>query len=175
MGGEAVMSAAPRFEVRATGSLEQLPGCPADRAGALGPDAVQELCSGECYNPGETRRRITRVEVVRILPRRTADERVADLVEDPWRVLPCPAGAAGCRVQFSDPEFAGAGRDAIYYVRAIEEPSPAVNGGDLRCERDGQGQCLAINPCDVVDPADDCLAPVEQRAWSSPIFVDFGA
>ena len=59
-------------------------------------------------------------------------------------------------------------------MRAIEEPSPAVNGGGLRCERDAKGTCVKPHPCygDYRTPAsDDCLAPVEERALSSPIFV----
>jgi hypothetical protein len=58
-------------------------------------------------------------------------------------------------------------------VRAIEEPSLAVNAGNLRCERDAQGRCLAVHPCPGAPYDDDCLATTEQRAWSSPIYVDF--
>jgi hypothetical protein len=79
-------------------------------------------------------------------------------------------------VRFSDPDFLKTGRDALYYVRAIQEPSPAVNGGQLRCQFDADGRCTQVNLCSG-DPAktkiaDDCLEAVEERAWSSPIFVD---
>jgi hypothetical protein len=90
----------------------------------------------------------------------------------------CPPGGDGCQVSFSDPEFASAGRDAVYYVRAIEEASPTVNGGGLRCSRDEFGDCIAIDPCRADAPTayeDDCLTVVEERAWSSPIFVDHSA
>jgi hypothetical protein len=66
-------------------------------------------------------------------------------------------------------------RDALYYVRAIEEPSPAVNAGGLRCRTDETGNCIEVNPCqgDYRTPMDDdCLGTIEERAWSSPIFVD---
>ena len=78
-------------------------------------------------------------------------------------------------MQFEDPEFATVARSASYYVRAIEEPSPTVNAGNLRCEKDAQGQCLKVNPCygDYRTPtSDDCLAASEERAWSSPIYLD---
>jgi hypothetical protein len=71
------------------------------------------------------------------------------------------------------------GRDTLYYVRAIEAPSPAVNGANLRCQRDGAGRCVELEPChgaeDRTAYEDDCLATVEERAWSSPIFLDFGS
>ncbi|MBW2270397.1 MAG: DUF3604 domain-containing protein [Deltaproteobacteria bacterium] len=175
MGSAVAMSASPRFEVRAAGSLVQRSGCPASASGALEPEQLEWLCSGECYNPSEIRRRISRIEVVRIRPRRSLDEPVAGLIDDPWRVLPCPSGGDGCRVRFEDPEFARAGRDAVYYVRAIEDPSPGINGDGLRCQRDAEGACIAPRACDVANPQDDCLAPIEQRAWSSPIFVDSDA
>jgi hypothetical protein len=122
---------------------------------------------------------VLRIEVVRIRPRVDPTEDVADLIEDPWRVLPCPGDAAGCRVEFDDPGFARDGRDTVYYVRAHQVATPTVNAGNLRCETDETGRCVSVEPCSVVPgetpPDDDCLAPAEERAWSSPIFVDFAA
>ena len=80
-------------------------------------------------------------------------------------------------VQFEDEDFAADGRDSLYYVRALQAPAPAINGANLRAEYDEAGNVTAVNPCygDYrTDFNDDCLAPVEQRAWSSPIYVDFG-
>ena len=66
---------------------------------------------------------------MRIRPQRAPGEPVGALIEDPWRRFACPADPAGCAVEFEDPDFAAGGRDAIYYVRAIQEPTPAVNAG----------------------------------------------
>ena len=170
-------SEAPRFTVTALGAFEQKPGCPDLGKNGLPPDRLARVCIGECYNPGDHRRRITRVEVVRIHPRRSAAEPIAPLIEDPWKRFECPPGPTenGCRVAFEDPEFGGAKRDTVYYVRAIQEPTPAVNGGNLRCERNDKGECVKLQPCygDYRTPVDaDCLQPIEERAWSSPIFVD---
>ncbi|HYV56684.1 MAG TPA: DUF3604 domain-containing protein [Candidatus Nitrosopolaris sp.] len=178
MGGEVRMDRAPRFEVRAVGAFKQRPGCPAESTRALAPERLANLCRGECYNPSDERKLITRIEVIRIRPQIAPGEPVRKLIEDPWQVLPCGRTQAGCVVEFEDPEFATAARDTVYYVRAIEEPSPAVNGGQLRCERDERGECLRVRPCygDYRTPAsDDCLAPIEERAWSSPIYVDYAA
>jgi hypothetical protein len=101
---------------------------------------------------------------------------VADLIEDPWQVLLCAPDAAGCSVEFSDPDFAVARRDTLYYVRAIQEPTTAINGAQLRCEFDEAGQCRSVLPCYAdakTEYEDDCLAEGEERAWSSPIYLEF--
>jgi len=174
MGSEATLADTPRFRVRAVGALAQKPGCPEVSTAALGPERLAKLCHGECYNPGDERRKITRIEVVRIRPQETAGEPVSSLIEDPWARFDCPPDPAGCTVDFEDRDFVGAGRESVYYVRAIEEPSLAVNAAGLRCEYDASGECVAVHPCygDWRTPfGDDCLAPNEERAWSSPIYV----
>jgi hypothetical protein len=140
---------------------------------ALGPDETERLCRGECYNPSDARRQITRIEVVRIRPQATPGEPVDDLIEDPWRVFECDPNPEGCAVTFTDPEFSRSGRDALYYVRAIETPILAINADGLRCETDERGRCTSVDLClGTSNPEDDCLAETEQRAWSSPIFVE---
>ena len=174
MGSAAELAWTPRFRVRAAGSFEQLPGCPDFAREALSPERLERLCRGECYNPGDQRRRITRIEVVRIRPQVRPDEPVRELVEDPWQTFACPSGAAGCVVEFEDPEFPASAREAVYYVRAIQEPTPAVNAAGLRCTLDEKGNCIEVDPCwgDYRTPFDDdCLAMNEERAWSSPIRV----
>ncbi len=177
MGSEAEMTRAPSFRVRAVGAFKQKPGCPDYATTAVSPEELESMCRGECYNPSDERKLITRIEVVRILPQQEAGEDVAPLVEDPWRVYECRPNPAGCAARFTDEEYPRLGRDAVYYVRAIESPSPAVNAGGVRCEYDGDGRCVKVNLCYADDrtPADDdCLAMNEERAWSSPIFVDWG-
>jgi hypothetical protein len=173
MGSHAALDVAPIFQVRAVGSFEQSPGCPDASTDALGVEGIERLCRGECYNPSDERRIITRIEVVRIRPQVAPDEAVASLIEDPWRVFDCEPDPAGCVVTFTDPEFTVSGRDALYYVRAIEAPSMAVNADLARCERDEAGRCLKVDLCTGETPAsDDCLAETEQRAWSSPLFLE---
>ncbi len=177
MGGEVRMDRPPRFEVRAVGAFKQMPGCPEYGVNALTPARLQRLCKGECYNPSDTRKRITRIEVVRIRPQTVPGEPLAQLIEDKWRTFPCEPSEAGCVVQFEDPDFVASARPAVYYVRAIEEPSPAVNAGNLRCTYDESGRCIEAHPCygDYrTDASDDCLTTIEERAWSSPIYVDAG-
>jgi len=174
MGGRTHLEESPEFEARAVGSFEQRSGCPEESRDALGPERLELLCRGECYYPSDRRRIISRIEVVRIRPRVSPDETVESLVDDPWLVHECDGDPSGCRFRFRDDEFAGAGRDALYYVRAIETPSPAVNADNLRCERGADGECVTVDPCDSADPEDDCLATTEERAWSSPIYVHHG-
>ena len=78
---------------------------------------------------------------------------------------------------FSDNNFSIDKRDALYYVRAIEKESKAVNANNLRCELDQFGNCKEVNICygsPLQTPREeDCLANTQERAWSSPIFVDY--
>ncbi len=176
MGANVETTEAPTFKVRALGAFEQKPGCPADSNTVLGDERLELLCGGECYHPSDTRKEIERIEVVRITPQNSADESIDGLVEDPWLVLPCEDQGSGCEVEFSDPEYPAMQRDAVYYVRAVQRPTLTMNADNLRCEFDEQGQCLVVNPCSEangVDIGDDCQAPASERAWSSPIFVDY--
>jgi hypothetical protein len=178
MGSELRLAETPRFEARAAGARIQRPGCPDEARAALSPERLRSLCRDECYHPGDERHPIAAIEVVRIRPQLRADEPIAPLIEDPWLRLPCAPDPAGCTVQFEDAEFATAARDSVYYVRALQVETPAINGANLRTEFDAEGRALAVAPCagGYRTPAsDDCLAPVRERAWSSPIYVDFGA
>jgi len=178
MGSVVRLGRNPRFVVRAAGAYKQKPGCPDWSATGIGPERIERLCAGECYNPSDQRLKITRIEVVRIRPQRLPNEAIAPLIDDDFKRLDCPAGATSCTVEFKDDSFVASRRTAIYYVRAIQEPTQAGNAGDLRCERDQTGSCKRAAPCygDYRTPLqEDCLSPTEQRAWSSPIFVHFDA
>ena len=172
MGSEVAISESPIFQARAVGSFEQNPGCPDDAADALTPEQRERLCRGECYHPSDRRRPISRIEVVRIRPQRGANEAIEGLVEDPWKVFECSGDPAGCQVAFTDETFRSAGRDALYYVRAIEAPSLAVGANPLGCSYDESGRCVEVKPCFGRPDDDECLAETEERAWSSPIFVN---
>jgi hypothetical protein len=178
MGSETAMSDAPRFRVRAVGAFKQKPGCPEVSTSSLSPERLKYLCRGECFNPSDERKRITAIDVVRIRPQQTAGEPLRQLIEDPWKHFDCPDNPAGCEVQFDDPEFVAGQREYVYYARALEEPSLAVNAGGLRCKYNDKGECIEVNPCygDYRTPFnDDCLWPNQERAWSSPIYVRSGA
>ncbi len=175
MGSEVAMNTAPRFRVRAAGDFRQAAGCPDFTAQGMSAERLSNLCGGECYNPTNERLRITRIEVVRIRPQIRPGEDVANLIEDVWRTLPCNDAGQGCTVEFSDPEFARARRDSVYYVRAIQEATPRINGANLRPSRDADGATTAVNPCwgDWRTPrSDNCATDVEERAWASPIYVN---
>jgi hypothetical protein len=178
MGSEVTMNTTPRFVVRAAGAFEQKPGCADESVATLSPERLSRLCHDECHHPGDTRHAISAIEVVRIRPQSSPGEDVAPLIEDPWRRFECEPDPAGCRVEFEDAEYGAAGRDAVYYARALQEATPAINGGNVRAEFDAQGNAVKTTPCfggyrTSVD--DDCLTPVEERAWSSPIYVDYAA
>ncbi|MFP6664469.1 MAG: DUF3604 domain-containing protein [Deltaproteobacteria bacterium] len=172
MGSGLALGVEPHFRVRAVGAHRQKPGCPAETGRALSPERMAKLCMGECFHPGDTRHRIERIEVVRVRPQLHAGEDVGRLIEDPWLVLPCVPDEGGCVVEFRDEEFLRSGRDAVYYVRALQEATPAINADNLRTEFDAQGRAVSARPCLPDSLADDCLGEAHERAWSSPIFVD---
>ena len=171
MGSEVVIQGAPTFRVRAAGSFEQKPGCPDATTTPLSPERLEALCRGECYHPSETRRPITRIEVVRIRTQLGADEPMAPLIEDPWQRFDCDGDREGCEVVFSDPEFTEDARETSYYVRAIEAPSPTISADPYGCRDAGPEGCTQLDACFARADDDDCTAPDEQRAWSSPIFL----
>jgi len=175
MGAEVSLGDAPRFEVRAAGDFVQQPGCPEWTGEQLSAERVSRLCRNECYHPGSERHPIVEIEVVRITPQERAGEPIAPLIQDPWRSFACEPDAAGCVVRFEDPEFPSLGRDALYYVRALQEPTPAINGRPLGTEFDAEGNALSTRVCLGADGRDGCPAPVHERAWSSPIFVNRGS
>ncbi len=177
MGSELESGEIPRFRVRAAGAFEQQPGCPQESIDALGAQRLEHMCGSECYNPGDARIPVERIEIVRIRPQVTGTEDPGRLIEDPWKVIECEGGERGCTVEFEDAEYATAGRDTLYYVRALQTPTPTINGKPIQCVRAREdGQCAEVRVCwgDKRTPLDDdCLDAVSERAWSSPIFLDY--
>jgi len=65
------------------------------------------------------------------------------------------------------------GRDALYYVRAIQEPSPAVKGGQpLQVRRAGHSFKSICARAIRRNQAQRRLLEAMRAAWSSPIFVE---
>ena len=175
MGSKIELSENPTFEVKAVGSFKQKPGCPDLGLSKADNEKVMKLCKNECFNPSEERREISRLEIIKITPQNYNDEPVEDLIKDVWKVHECKANSGECRFRFTDLEYSKNGRDSLYYVRAIEEPSLRINGGNLRCDYDENGNCKKVNICYggfQTNRDDNCTMLSEERAWSSPIYVN---
>lgn len=176
MGSEVKMNSNPRFKAKIIGSFKQLPGCPDYVINTLEAKHLRKMSQGECYYPSEERYGVERIEVIKIRPQMFAGEEVPPLIEDPWRSFQCQSSGDTCLIEFEDPDFKDEGRDALYYVRAIEEPIETINGGNLRTDFDDEYAPVSTAPCfgDYrTDEADNCKQPLGQQAWSSPIFVDY--
>jgi hypothetical protein len=164
MGSEITMSQNPRFMVRAAGSFKQNEGCSNESIDSLSSERLEYLCAGECYNPSNEREVIEKIEIIKITPQIYAGEAVSPLIQDPWKTIPCQ-GTGECIVEFEDQNFS---RDSVYYVRALQNPTPAINGSSLS-QRDSFKLCKGSFKTDL---ADDCLSMTKERAWSSPIYVN---
>ncbi|MEQ1753690.1 MAG: DUF3604 domain-containing protein [Micropepsaceae bacterium] len=175
MGSRVPTDAPPTFEVKAVGAFKQKPGCPDFEKAGLDEKRIKSICSGECYNPSDERRLITRIEVVKIRPQTSTGEDLGQLIEDRYLVHTCRPNQNGCTFSFTDPEYGKDKRDTIYYVKAIQEAEPAINAQPVKCERDGNGKCVKATLCygDYRSGEDGCTAPAEHRAWSSPIYLDY--
>jgi Protein of unknown function (DUF3604) len=176
MGGRLTTDTAPIFEVHAVGAFKQKPGCPDFAKAGLDEKRLKNICSGECYNPSDERRMITRIEVVKVRPQAKPGEDLSVLIEDRYLTHQCKPNANGCTFTFADPEYTKGKRDALYYVKAIQEPEPTINAEPVKCERDGNGKCIKATLCygDYRSGEDACTSPSEHRAWSSPIYLDYG-
>ena len=167
MGSEIYTNDSPRFVVKASGSFKQLPGCPEYSLNSLSPSRLDQICNSECYNPSNIRKKISRIEVIKILPQKYENEPIEGLIKDVWKTFECNSEI--CSIEFFDEDYKVDNRDVVYYVRAIEEPSEAINASPITCEYDEHGHCIAASLC---MPDEDCLTEIEERAWSSPIFVN---
>ena len=175
MGSQVLMQTAPSFEVKAVGSFKQLSGCPDVVFKQLATERAQKLSQGECYNPSDERYKLDRIEIVRITPQNYAEEPVKDLIQNQWKTFDCQ-NKTTCEISFSDPEFSTGERDVLYYARVFEEPIATINGGNLRTTFDENNKAIAVNICHGdfrTEQLDNCTEMVSQRAWSSPIFVDY--
>ena len=172
MGSTVQAGQSPRFVVEAYGAPVEQAGCSEATRERWGDDVISNVCLNTCYNPGNQRTGIDRIEVIRITPQITAAEKIGDLIRDPYLVIPnANRDARGqprahFKAEFTDAEFAGLKRDALYYVRVIQTPTEGVNGtpgynarGEMEfCPTEGQSQCKT---------------PINERAWSSPIYVNY--
>lgn len=172
MGGVAEQPESASFVARVRGAPEQDPGCAADVAAAAPAGFIDNICFGECYNPSGRRLGIERVELVRLLPRLSADEETADLIADPLEVYSC-AGGTTCTARFVDEDWPALDRPALYYVRVVQEETPQLNPDGYRCEWDSDGHCHSVTLCEggYRGEGDDCLDLGNEQAWSSPIML----
>ena len=169
MGSELTLKENPQFFVKAVGARIQKPGCPDNHP--LSKKKQKSLCGGECFNPSSERHAIARIGVIKITPKISKGEYVGDLIEDPWKTIKCPKNAGLCSAHFTDALFIKGDRPSLYYVRAIQEKTPVIGVGGIKCS---EVNCKKVTLCTgghKTSKDDDCTALAGQRAWSSPIYI----
>ena len=147
MGGETQMQEAPIFSVRAVGWFVAKAGLSAGRRGGARPRTARAAVQGRVLPP---RRRAPADHADRDRADRSAGgarrrSRVPDR-RSVARLRRAGPTRRAARKTFSDPEFPDLERGVLYYARAYEAPEPAINAGNLRCERDSEGNCTKDEP-----------------------------
>ena len=165
MGSDITMSQNPKFIVRAAGSFKQKEGCPIESIDSLSAQRLEYLCAGECYNPSNERHIIEQIEIIKITPQSYPGEAVSPLIQDAWKTISC-SGQSECVVEFEDENYS---RDSVHYVRAIQEETPAINGAKFSAGSEDFELCKGSFRTDLED---DCLSNINERAWSSPIYLN---
>jgi hypothetical protein len=169
MGSDITLIEAPIFKVKAAGSFLQKPGCPDDSILNLSKERLDYLCSGECYNPDDKRHAIERIEIIKITPQEYRGEPIDGLILDTWKSFDCPKNNEHCEITFTDEDYT---RDSIYYARAIQEETKSINGKQILVEKIDGKKAKICKGSYLTDTNDDCLFDANERAWSSPIFVN---
>ena len=95
----------PTFRVKAVGAFEQKPGCPDYSSTDITKKEIERICKNECYNPSDERKVISRIEVIKVSPQVSPNEKVEDLIQDPWKIFECPIDQNGCEISFEDESF----------------------------------------------------------------------
>jgi len=166
MGSEITMSQNPKFIVRAAGSFKQKEGCPAESIDSLSSERLEYLCAGECYNPSNERHIIEKIEIIKITPQSYAGEAISPLINDSWQTFSC-SNQSECLIEFEDDNYS---RDSVYYARAIQEPTLAINGKQFA--RGHEEEFKLCKGSFRTELSDDCLELIGERAWSSPIYLN---
>ena len=165
MGSEITMSQNPKFIVRAAGSFKQKEGCPAESIDSLSSERLEYLCAGECYNPSNERHIIEKIEIIKITPQSYAGEAISPLIDDSWQTFSC-SSQSECLIEFEDENYS---RDSVYYARAIQESTLAINGNQFTGGDEDFKLCKGSFRTEL---SDDCLELTGERAWSSPIYLN---
>ena len=72
-----------------------------------------------------------------------------------------------CLIEFEDDNYS---RDSVYYARAIQEPTLAINGNQFAGGDEEEFKlCKGSFRTEL---SDDCLELIGERAWSSPIYLN---
>ena len=90
---------------------------------------------------------IAAIEVVRDPPAAPTASDLAARIEDPWLRFACPPDPDGCVGALRGSRSSALGATRVYYVRALQAATPAINGANLRTRFDADGNAIGVEPC----------------------------